>query len=124
MLDHLKHPLLALENVCGLCREVACIESFITDADLSAIPLMEFYETNELRGQVDNWAEPKLACLLAFCRTAGFARVTAGSLLGERAHVTAYRRWLEPSGMDPAPEVRSRLAGRLQVAARSFCRAA
>ncbi len=105
VLYHVKHPLLALENVCGMCRDMACIESYVTDADPRAIPLMEFYETNELGGQVDNWLGPNLACLLAFCRSAGFARVNFESALGERAHVTAYRQWLEPAGTDPAPEV-------------------
>jgi len=105
VLYHVKHPLLALENVCGMCREMACIESFVTDADLHALPLMEFYETNELRGQADNWVGPNLSCLLAFCRTAGFVRVNFESALGERAHVTGYRHWLEPTGSDPAPEV-------------------
>jgi len=38
VLYHVKHPLLALENVCGMCREMACIESFVTDPDPSAIP--------------------------------------------------------------------------------------
>ena len=105
VLYHLKHPLLALENVCGMCRDMACIESFVTDGDPHAHPLMEFYETTELRGQADNWVGPNLSCLLAFCRTAGFARVNFESTLGERAHITAYRQWLDPAGTDPAPEV-------------------
>jgi tRNA (mo5U34)-methyltransferase len=105
VLYHLKHPLLALENVCGMCRDMACIESFVTDADPHSVPMMEFYETNELRGQADNWVGPNLSCLLAFCRTAGFARVNFEGVLGERAHVTGYRHWSEPSGSDPAPEV-------------------
>ena len=105
VLYHLKHPLLALENICALCRDMACIESFVTDADPRALPLMEFYETTELRGQADNWIGPNLSCLLAFCRTAGFARVNFESVLGERAHVTGYRHWLEHAETDPAPEV-------------------
>ncbi|MDP9169600.1 MAG: DUF1698 domain-containing protein [Acidobacteriota bacterium] len=105
VLYHLKHPLLALENVCGMCREMACIESFVTDGDLNAPASMEFYETMELRGQLDNWVGPNAACLLAFTRTAGFARVKLESVLGERAHVTAYRQWPEPTGGRPAPAI-------------------
>ena len=93
VLYHLKHPLLALENVCGMCRDMACIESFVTDGDRNAIPSMEFYETTELRGQLDNWCGPNIPCLLAFARTAGFARVEFESVLAERAHVSAYRNW-------------------------------
>jgi tRNA (mo5U34)-methyltransferase len=105
VLYHVKHPLLALENVCGMCRDMACIESFVTDPDPATIPAMEFYETTELRGQLDNWVGPNAACLMAFCRTAGFARVDFASALDERAHVTGYRRWRAAEGNDPAPAV-------------------
>ncbi|HVW86725.1 MAG TPA: class I SAM-dependent methyltransferase, partial [Bryobacteraceae bacterium] len=106
VLYHVKHPVLALENVCGMCRDMACIESFVTDPDPNTIPQMEFYETTELRGQLDNWVGPNAACLLAFCRTAGFARVRFESALGERAHVTAWRKWLPDAGSEAAPAIR------------------
>ncbi|MGD1069200.1 MAG: methyltransferase domain-containing protein [Bryobacteraceae bacterium] len=105
VLYHVKHPIAALENVCGMCRDMACIESFVTDPDPAAIPVMEFYETTELRGQLDNWVGPNAACLLAFCRTAGFARVDFESALGERAHITGYRKWRASEGNEPAPAV-------------------
>ena len=46
VLYHLKHPLLALERVCELATDMVCVESFVTDdgSDLSAKPVMEFYE--------------------------------------------------------------------------------
>ncbi|HKD07108.1 MAG TPA: methyltransferase domain-containing protein [Bryobacteraceae bacterium] len=106
VLYHLKHPLLALENVCGMCRDIACIESFVTESDLHAIPMMEFYETGELRGQLDNWSGPNASCLMAFCRAAGFARVNFESALGERAHVTGYRQWSPHPTAASAPEIR------------------
>ncbi len=99
VLYHLKHPVLALERVCELSTDMVCIESFVTDdgSDLSAKPVMEFYETTELCGQFDNWVGPNVTCLLAMCRSAGFARVHLQSVLDHRAHVTCYRRWPEPS---------------------------
>ncbi len=105
VLYHLKHPLLALENVCGMCRDMACIESFVTESSLDAIPSMEFYETTELRGQLDNWCGPNIPCLLAMARTAGFARVQFESVLAERAHVSAYRGWNQPVGNGLAPQI-------------------
>jgi len=105
VLYHLKHPLLALENVCGMCRDMACIESFVTDDSPDNIPVMEFYETAELRGQLDNWCGPNVACLLAFTRTAGFARVQFEGVLAERAHVSAWRTWNTPQGEAPAPRI-------------------
>jgi tRNA (mo5U34)-methyltransferase len=106
VLYHLKHPLLALEKVCELATEIVCVESFVTDdgADQTAKPLMEFYETTELCGQFDNWVGPNTACLLAMCRSAGFARVHLESVLDRRAHVTCYRRWPEiENPREPAP---------------------
>lgn len=106
VLYHLKHPLLALENVCGMTRDMACIESFVTDSAPGAIASMEFYETTELRGQIDNWCGPNVECLMAFARTAGFARVQFESVLGERAHVSAWRKWEDADGPGEAPLLR------------------
>ena len=57
---------------------------------------MEFYETTEFGGQTDNRVGPSLACLLAFCRTAGFARVELESVLEHGACVACYRHWKRP----------------------------
>lgn len=110
VLYHLKHPMLALEKVCELATGMVCVESFVSgdDADPSAKPVMEFYETTELCGQFDNWVGPNVACLLAMCRTAGFARVELESVLDHRAHVTCYRHWPEiENPRDPAPYLTS-----------------
>ena len=77
VLYHLRHPLLALEIVCGLTTDVAIVESFVIDAETwkehqNAIPTLEFYETFELGNQYDNWSGLTVACLLAMCRAAGF----------------------------------------------------
>ncbi len=107
VLYHLKHPLLALETVCDLSTDMAFIESYVTDdgTDLAAPPLMEFYETTELRGQFDNWAGPNASCLMAFCRTAGFARVQFESVIDHRAHVSCFRKWPAAPAVDPPPYV-------------------
>jgi len=107
VLYHVKHPLLALEAVCDLTNDLAFVESFVTDdgSDLAAPPVMEFYETTELRGQFDNWVGPNSACLLAFCRTAGFARVRLESVMNHRAHVSCFRKWPEAAGTAPAPYI-------------------
>ena len=106
VLYHLKHPLLALERVCELTTDMACIETLVTDdpPQASAIPLLEFYETTELAGQFDNWCGPNTACLMAFLRTAGFVN---SRLLGAqdcRAQAVGYRKWsrVERSGEAPS----------------------
>ena len=93
VLYHLKHPMLALERVCELSRNLVCVESFVSDEVLDGPVVMEFYEGDELAGQFDNWCGPSLSCLMAMCRTAGFAEVTFHSVLENRAHVSCQRLW-------------------------------
>ena len=106
VLYHLKHPLLALENVCELAAEAAFVESYVCDPSLTPArpPYMEFYEEEDLLGQLDNWVGPNIPCLLAMCRTAGFARVEFQSVLADRAHVSCYRKW-QPLPQDVASDL-------------------
>ena len=104
VLYHLKHPLLGLEKVCEVTRDMAIVESYVIDDGLPAAgeaasaPVMEFYEEDELANRLDNWIGPNTACLLALCRAAGFARVELLSVIEQRAHVACYRQW------DPEPD--------------------
>jgi len=106
VLYHLRHPLLALEIVCGLTSDVAIVESFVIDAESwkehqGAIPTLEFYENFELGNQYDNWSGLTVACLLAMCRAAGFCRVELMFAGGNYAGAACYRRW-EPPPAQPA----------------------
>jgi tRNA (mo5U34)-methyltransferase len=107
VLYHLKHPLLALEKVCALATDLVCVESYVTDGGRKRDrkPCMEFYEANELCGQFDNWVGPNSACLLSFCRAAGFARSTLENVIHHRAHVTCSRKWDRPVGLKESPYV-------------------
>jgi tRNA (mo5U34)-methyltransferase len=105
ILYHLKHPLLALEIVCRLATEVAVIETFVTDGATwrehqEDIPTLEFYETDELNGNFDNWFAPSVGCLLAMCRAAGFARVELLAADKDYASVACFRKW-EPEPAEP-----------------------
>jgi tRNA (mo5U34)-methyltransferase len=103
VLYHLKHPLLALERVCALTTGMAAVDSFVLREqhvpgfDLDTVPIMAYYETDEFAGQTDNWVGPSLACLMAFCRTAGFARVELQGMFDYGACIACYRRWEPPS---------------------------
>jgi len=107
VLYHLKHPMLALERVCAMSTDLICVESVVLNDGYNpdAAPLMEFYETTELCGQFDNWVAPNVACLLAMCRTAGFARVRFEGMLGDRAHVSCFRTWNGREGAGPGPYI-------------------
>ncbi len=102
VLYHLKHPLLALERVCALTTDFAAVDSFVVqerhrpNSDVDRRPVMEFYETNEFGGQTDNWVGPSIPCLMAFCRTAGFARVELRKVLKDSACIACYRKWPPP----------------------------
>jgi len=106
---HLRHPLLGLEKICSVTKEACFVESYVTDGaapsdDASAeANLLEFYETTELGGQVDNWYGPNTKCLLAMCRSAGFARVRLEGVVASRARVTCCRRWEPPPENTPQP---------------------
>ena len=101
VLYHLRHPLLGLERICAITRDTACVESFVID-DGAAPCTLEFYETDELGGQIDNWFGPSVKCLGALCRSAGFARADLlYTMPDRRAGVVCRRRWETPPP-DPA----------------------
>jgi tRNA (mo5U34)-methyltransferase len=102
VLYHLKHPVLGLEIVCSLATEVAIVETFIIEGD-PEIPMMEFYETHELNGHMDNWVGPTANCVMAMCRTAGFARVEMLARDATNISVACFRKW-EPEPELPAIE--------------------
>jgi hypothetical protein len=105
VLYHLKHPLLALERVCAITKQLAAVDSFILREEhrpgenVENRLVMEFYETDKFAGQTDNWCGPSLPCLMAMCRTAGFARVEHRATLASGACIACYRGW------EPVPEL-------------------
>jgi tRNA (mo5U34)-methyltransferase len=105
VLYHLKHPMLALENVCELSTGLVCVESFVTDNGDAPVPTLEFYEGDELAGQFDNWVGPNVSCLLAMCRATGFATVEFSGVLDHRAHVVCNKEWPETARSGPGPEL-------------------
>lgn len=114
VLYHLKHPLLALERICSVSTDFVAVDSLVLTQERLAGEwaderlAMEFFETTECGGQADNWVAPNVPCLLALCRTAGFARAELRAVLPHSACVACYRRW-EPPPQDPTapPDLRT-----------------
>jgi tRNA (mo5U34)-methyltransferase len=106
---HLRHPLLGLEKVLALARDMVLVESFVCDAQLSEADrsangcYMEFYETDELAGQIDNWFGPTANCLAALCRAAGFVRVELKYIQDRRAGIVCRRTWEGPPAAPVPP---------------------
>jgi len=93
--------------VCELTTDVAIVESFVTDAQTwrdhqGDLPTLEFYETDELGNQLDNWFGPSVSALVGMCRAAGFARVELMHAGGFTAGVACFRHW-EPENPSEAP---------------------
>jgi SAM-dependent methyltransferase len=104
VLYHLRHPLLGLERVCSVTSGVALVESFTIDAEPSRDRcFLEFYETDELGGQIDNWCGPTTQCIMAMTRAAGFPRVDLLYVDQRRAGLVAHRRW---GPVHPSPGAR------------------
>lgn len=101
-LRHLKHPLLGLERLCSVTREMACISSLVlrephrVDLPFEGRVIMEFFETDEFGGNIDNWVLPTASCLAAFCRTAGFARTELVGNPPFGASIACHRHWMPP----------------------------
>jgi tRNA (mo5U34)-methyltransferase len=101
---HLRHPLLGLESVCSVTRGLAFIESYVIDdvPDPSRC-YMEFYETDELGGQIDNWCGPTTQCLIAMTRAAGFPRVDFLYTDARRGGLVGHRRWSATPAVKTSP---------------------
>jgi tRNA (mo5U34)-methyltransferase len=75
VLYHLRHPLLALDNVRAVTRERAYVETAVCDHETAlatSLPLARFYRLGELGSDTSNWFAPNVAALIDWCRSCGF----------------------------------------------------
>ena len=80
VLYHLEEPLRGLRRLSLLTRELAIIETAaVYLSSHEDVALFEFYEADELGGDVNNWFAPNLAGLSSACRAAGFKTVRVTS---------------------------------------------
>lgn len=76
VLYHLENPLAALRRVAAVTKEMAVIETAAMEIQgYEHVALCEFYESDELNGDVSNWWAPNEKALAGMCRAAGFKRV-------------------------------------------------
>lgn len=74
VLYHLKHPLLALERVASVTREMIVIET-VVDMLHCKRPALAFYPGDELNKDASNWFGPNSAAVIAMLQTVGFKRI-------------------------------------------------
>ena len=75
LMYHLRHPLLAIDNMYKCCRGIFIFETFVDirnpDQDMAE---MKFYRTTEL-GPISNWTGATSACYTSWIKDAGFEDV-------------------------------------------------
>lgn len=88
VLYHLRDPFLALRRLREITREYILVDTHVVShLEKQRIPVMEFYETNELNNDPTNWWGPNLCCLLKMMRAAGFPRQEVVTVrYGSRKH--------------------------------------
>jgi tRNA (mo5U34)-methyltransferase len=82
VLYHLRHPLLALDNVRAATRQTAYVETAICDAELpeqTKTALSRFYQLDQLGGDSSNWFAPNLSALIDWCRSSGLEPTAVSS---------------------------------------------
>lgn len=78
VLYHVHNPFEALKRLYSITGELAIIETeALILPKYEKLALAEFYETNELNGDINNWWAPTEPALLGMCRAAGFRKVTS-----------------------------------------------
>jgi len=74
VLYHLKHPLLALEKVFSVTKEMVILETVVDMLSYSR-PALAFYEGNELANDSTNWFGPNTAAVVGMLKTVGYRKV-------------------------------------------------
>jgi tRNA (mo5U34)-methyltransferase len=73
VLYHLRHPLLGLDGVRRLARDLVYLETAVADfRDDASDTVARFHQLDDLGDDFSNWWSPTTAALIAWCRSAGF----------------------------------------------------
>jgi tRNA (mo5U34)-methyltransferase len=86
VLYHLKHPMLALERVYSVTKELLILDTHV-DLLGSKRPAVAFYPGSEVNRDETNWSGPNPAAVLAMLKTAGFSRA---KIVSPPAHVHTF----------------------------------
>jgi tRNA (mo5U34)-methyltransferase len=76
VLYHLCHPLLGLERVASVCKELLIVETWVDLRLCEDFPAMAYYPGREVNDDPTNWWGPNACGVEAMLGTVGFPRVT------------------------------------------------
>ncbi len=74
VLYHMRHPLLSLEKVASVTKEMVILETAV-DMLWHRRPAIAFYPTDEVGSDPTNWCGPNTAAVVGMLKTVGFKRV-------------------------------------------------
>jgi tRNA (mo5U34)-methyltransferase len=74
VLYHMRHPLMALEKVSAITRDMLILETHV-DLTLIKRPAMAFYPGDELAHDPTNWFGPNEAAVVGMLKAVGFRKV-------------------------------------------------
>lgn len=74
VLYHMRHPMLALEKVFSVTRDLLILET-VVDLVWTRYPALRFYPAGELAGDVTNWFGPNPAAVVGMLKAVGFHKV-------------------------------------------------
>lgn len=91
VLYHLKHPLLALEKIASVTKEMLILETHYDPYHKGKYPLASFYEKDEVNNDPTTWWGFNEECLHAALRTAGFKNTETVHKYADRIGIKAYK---------------------------------
>jgi tRNA (mo5U34)-methyltransferase len=125
LLYHLKHPILALENLYQVTKELLIIETAILPPELAPSSVIHPLGTSQMllhplalvenpsnaKEQVFNWFLPSVAALQGLLRTTGFEEVKVIEVKNERATIVCRK----PKHEADAQDVLKHFVARLEI---------
>lgn len=90
VLYHLKHPLLGMEQLSKLTKEMLILETEVTESIINTSG-MRFVEGLYHGRDITTWWVPSVSCVMQMARAAGFQRVETVTLYDTRAVFRCYK---------------------------------
>jgi tRNA (mo5U34)-methyltransferase len=90
VLYHLRHPLLGMEQLSKLTKDMLILETEVTESVINT-PGMRFVEGLYHGRDITTWWVPSVSCVAQMARSAGFQRVETVTLYDTRAVFRCYK---------------------------------